>query len=45
MKTKNYPKMFTLGEIHKAAYFWYGNSEMDSCCLAENRLMKGEKPE
>ena len=29
--------------IYRAALFWYGKSDLDSCCLAENRLMKGEK--
>ena len=31
--------------IRRAAWFWYGSSDIDSCCLAENRLMRGEKPE
>ena len=36
--------MFTIQEVYKAAYFWYGSSDIDACCLAENRLMKGEVP-
>ena len=35
-------KMFTLVDVHKAAYHWYGKDDLDSCCLAENRLMRGE---
>lgn len=34
-----------LKTIRRAAWFWYGSSDIDSCCLAENRLMRGEKPE
>lgn len=36
---------FTLVEVHKAALLWYGRQDRDSCCLAENRLMRGETPE
>ena len=28
--------------IYKAAMTWYGNTELDSSCLAENRLLRGE---
>lgn len=35
---------WTLSQIHKAAYAWYGRIDRDSCCLAEVRLMKGEAP-
>lgn len=34
----------TLKDVYNAAIFWYGNTDIDSCCLVENRLMKGEKP-
>ena len=37
--------MFTLQQIHAAAIVWYGKTDIDSCCLAENRLARGEKPE
>lgn len=36
---------FTLVEVHKAARLFYGKQDKDSCCLAENRLMRGETPE
>ena len=36
---------FDIKTIYRAAWFWYGKSDIDSCCLAENRLMRGEKPE
>ena len=32
-----------LWDISLAAFRWYGSSDIDSCCLAENRLMAGEK--
>ena len=41
---KVYQKLLTIQDVHKAARFWYGKSDLDSCCLAENRLMKGEEP-
>lgn len=34
----------TLAEVHQAVYFWYGKDDLDSCCLAEGRLMRGEVP-
>lgn len=37
-------RMFTLAEITKAARYWYGLADMNNCCLAENRLMRGELP-
>ena len=37
---ENDMKMFTLEEVHTAAI---GSDDLDSCCLAENRLNKGEK--
>tara|TARA_R110000737_G_scaffold31564_1_gene50034 strand:+ start:1017 stop:1190 length:174 start_codon:yes stop_codon:yes gene_type:complete len=40
---ENDMKMFTLEEVHTAAIGWYGSDDLDSCCLAENRLNKGEK--
>ena len=42
---KNYDEKvgLDLKSISYAAFFWYGKSDLDSCCLAENRLMKGEK--
>ena len=36
--------MFTLEQVRKAAIVWYGKTDIDSMCLAENRLMRGEKP-
>jgi hypothetical protein len=35
----------TLQQVYKAALTWYGKTDMDSLCLTENRLNKGEKPE
>jgi len=37
--------LFTLVQVHKAANLWYGKSDIDHACLAENRLMRGERPE
>lgn len=31
-------------EIRIAAEKWYGKTDRDHQCLAENRLMNGEKP-
>lgn len=33
---------FTIRQVHAAARRWYGSTDIDSCCLAENRLMRGE---
>lgn len=33
----------TLKQVYEAAKIWYGSYNRDSLCLAENRLMKGEK--
>jgi hypothetical protein len=30
-------------QVYVAAMFWYGSFSLDACCLAEVRLMKGEK--
>lgn len=38
-------KMYSMVEIHRAAIFWYGKNDIDSCCMAENRLMRGEVAE
>lgn len=37
-------RFYTLQEVHRAAWIWYKKSDRDSCCLAENRLMRGEIP-
>lgn len=42
MTKENWDRSVT--EIHEAALIWYGRTDMDSCCLAENRLARGEKP-
>lgn len=34
----------TLKDVYDAAWRWYGKQDRDSCCLAEVRLMKGERP-
>lgn len=31
-------------EISKAAIAWYGKATLDTQCLAENRLARGEVP-
>ena len=36
--------LFPLETIETAAQEWYGSTDIDSCCLAEGRLRKGEKP-
>lgn len=33
----------SLADINAAAMRWYGVINPDTCCLAENRLMKGER--
>jgi len=33
----------TLSQVYAAAMKWYGKMDIDSCCLAECRLMRGEK--
>lgn len=33
----------TLPEVYRAALIWYGDWDIDSLCLAENRLARGEK--
>lgn len=38
-------KMFTEKQITIAARMWYNNTDLDNLCLAENRLMRGERPE
>jgi hypothetical protein len=35
--------MSSLNEIRFAAEYWYGDVSIDSCCLAEVRLLNGEK--
>lgn len=35
---------FTLKQVYDAAYFWYGATDIDSCCMAEVRLQRGEIP-
>ncbi len=35
-------RFYTLQEVYRAAWIWYKKSDADSCCLAENRLMRGE---
>lgn len=35
----------TLKEVYDASWYWYGRADIDSCCLAELRLMKGERPD
>lgn len=32
-------------QIRDAARKWYGIADRDTCCLAENRLHRGEHPE
>lgn len=41
---KPYYTFNTLSDIHTAAKVWYGETGIDACCLAENRLMQGETP-
>lgn len=36
---------YTLAQVHAAAWYWYGKNDIDSCCLAECRLMRGERYE
>lgn len=36
---------FTIQQVNYAAEYWYKSKDIDSCCLAENRLMRGERPE
>jgi len=36
--------MFSLEEVERAAIHWYGSTSIDACCLAENRIMRGEIP-
>lgn len=31
-------------DICEAAWIWYKEQDRDTLCLAENRLMRGEKP-
>lgn len=38
------PKMFGIIEVERAAKAWYGKTCMDACCMAENRLERGERP-
>lgn len=38
-------RMFTLEQVKKAAKLWYNSDDINSCCIAENRLMAGEEPE
>ena len=33
-----------MSEMFTAAKVWYGSTDRGSCCKAEVRLMKGEKP-
>lgn len=35
-------QMFTYREVMQAASFWYGDTDINSMCLAENRLNRGE---
>jgi len=37
-------RFYTLQEVYRAAWIWYKKSGTNSCCLAENRLMRGEIP-
>jgi len=37
-------RMFTILEVYKASRHWYGKTDDDSLCLAENRLNRGEVP-
>lgn len=37
--------MFTLEQVRKAAKLWYTSTDINSCCMAELRLMAGEEPE
>lgn len=34
---------FSEREIRQASKVWYGNTDFDSLCLAENRLARGEQ--
>lgn len=34
----------TLAQVYRAAKIWYGDYSLNSCCLAECRLMRGERP-
>ena len=34
----------TQKQVYTAANHWYGRWDIDHCCLAENRLAKGEVP-
>lgn len=31
-------------QVYAAAAYWYNKWDINSCCLAENRLAKGEVP-
>lgn len=36
--TTRQPTFYTLKEVEKASIVLYGDTELDHCCLAENRL-------
>lgn len=44
MKTDAKDTFQTIQQVYTAAEFWYGATDRDSLCLAENRLMRGERP-
>lgn len=37
-------RMFKPSEVYKVSQYWYGRTDDDSLCLAENRLNRGEVP-
>lgn len=44
-KKQKFTSMNTVQQVYTAAWLWYGKMNIDSCCLAENRLNRGEVPE
>ena len=34
---------YPYAKVNFAALIWYGDTDRDSCCLAENRLHRGEE--
>lgn len=38
-------ELWTLLQVYKAARLWYGSTDNDMVCLAENRLNRGERPD
>lgn len=37
-------EFFTLTEVYTVGILWYGKTDIDTLCIAENRLMDGKRP-